>query len=418
MTLYKDVVKLESDVVKLLNDEIDTSIIAKYLSYVIVGDINSEHNKDFEMSLGLKCSFTKNHGLVDLLLKMTSEYEHSHISVPEIEQLITPIPNFNLTFKNQCKLHPTVDFLHSILSPFHSKKSNVILDLYIDDTFIFNPKVYKILKIIPYVNEWCGFVYDTKGLFDNDDFIASLKYCKGLFVFSDILKNKIIRVLFEKKIDVKVFRFYYPVLEPKVKFEKKGIVNNVIFGSTSSTIEKSDVFSFYSAQFKLTTKRWFKKTTKQLNKYTIAPELDELPEDKILYKISASLGNRNWNNNLIVYLLQTIGSVRILNKDTDIDEILSNNIVFCNIIKGSVLVILNQCIVRSTPIIINKHPVVVELLGSDYPLYYTGNNEIILSETKIMKARKHLIKLNETKLRNKFQVNTFIATLNKVIEQF
>jgi hypothetical protein len=411
MTFYKDLVTLESDVIRLLNDQIDISIIAKYLSYVITGNTDSKYNQDLESMLKLDCSFMENYGLTNLLLKMTSE--NTQTLEPEIDQLVTPIPNFNLTFKRQTRLHPNVDFLHSTLLPFHNKESDIMLDLYLDDTFGINSDVYKILSIIPYVHDWYGFIYDTKGIFDNDDFIESLKYCKGLFVFSNFSKKIVERSLSIWKIDVKVFRFFFPVSQQITNF--KCFKGDIFFGSTSPIIETSDVFSFYNTRFKLKSRHWFKECSRPLGKYVLNPLADEVPEDRVLYKINNTLINRNWSNSLIRYLSQSINSVQILNDEIEIDEFLSENIVFCNIIKGSVMVVLNQCITRSTPIIINKHPVAVELLGADYPLYHSGENEIVLTDAKIKKAHKYLVKLNKTKLRNKFQINTFIATLNSVI---
>ena len=122
-----------------------------------------------------------------------------------------------------------------------------------------------------------------------------------------------------------------------------------------------------------------------------------------------------WNYQLVTHIFQILSSVYVIKEEHEIDEILSDNIIFCNIINGSSLIILNECIVRETPIIINKHPVAVELLGEDYPLYYTGENEMVISMSRIEKAHKYLSKLGKTTLRNKFHVNTFIASLNDII---
>jgi hypothetical protein len=59
---------------------------------------------------------------------------------------------------------------------------------------------------------------------------------------------------------------------------------------------------------------------------------------------------------------------------------------------------------RNTPIIINKHPAVVELLGENYPLYYQSDNyfmmnqeinELLANPKNILNAYKYLRKIDK-----------------------
>jgi len=410
MTYYKDLIALESDIVKLLDKKTDINIIVKYLNYRTTGKFESKYNKDIEKELN--CQLKDNYELTNLLLNMASENK-SYVE-SGYEQLIVPIPNFNIVFKNQQNLHPLVDFLYSILFPFNCAQSHLMLDLYTDETFGNNCSIYELLNIVPYTTNWYGIIYCHKGLFKNTNFITSLKHCKGLFVFSQRLKIRLERILLQRKIDVKVFRLYFPVKEPKTKFKQFNSGSDIIFGSLSKTIEKANVFSFYNTTFKLKSNYWFKTYTKVINKYIIQPRSDEIYEDNILSKINKTLEINEWNYQLITHLFKITNSVQQIMEECDLDEILSENIVFCNIISGSVFVILNECIVRSTPIIINKHPDVVEILGNDYPLYFTEENDIVISLNQIKKAHNYLINLNKTKLLSKFHVSTFISSLNKI----
>ena len=64
--------------------------------------------------------------------------------------------------------------------------------------------------------------------------------------------------------------------------------------------------------------------------------------------------------------------------DSAYDELLSENVVFLNLIDASAVNTVIECIVRNTPLIINRLPAIVEILGEDYPLLSnwssTGNN--------------------------------------------
>jgi len=301
----------------------------------------------------------------------------------DFDQLIIPVPNFNLVYKKN--LHPLVDFLYSILKPFHYKDNNgdnLILDLYVDHTFapVSGPSA-----MVPtaYISNWCGFIFDPKSIFDRiqNDFISSLKFCKGLFVFSEYAKNIVEYNLVEYNNlnmigkQIKVHRFYFPVSKSLLKYTLRNF-------HRQSTIELFGPPITHDITFKLEINSICNSHQKELTKFIINPVL------------------RSRSNPII----NTV-----------------NNVVFCNVDSASdsdsVVVILNQCIDGAIPIIINKRPIVTELLGYKYPLYYSGEREVILTKTKIKKAHKYLVNLNKKKLGNKFQISNFIATLNTVVSQ-
>jgi hypothetical protein len=106
---------------------------------------------------------------------------------------------------------------------------------------------------------------------------------------------------------------------------------------------------------------------------------------------------------------EKIKSVTIIEHvdNNDFDNILSKNIVFINLIDASAVNTLIECIVRNTPIIINKHPAVVELLGEEYPMYYNkGSLDInnLITIKNIEKTNEYLRKLDK----HKFTIEYFM----------
>lgn len=70
-------------------------------------------------------------------------------------------------------------------------------------------------------------------------------------------------------------------------------------------------------------------------------------------------------------------SVEVLN-DIDneaYDVLLSRNIVFIELVDCTVANTIIECIVRNTPILINRLPAIIELLGEEYPFFYKNINE-------------------------------------------
>ena len=74
-----------------------------------------------------------------------------------------------------------------------------------------------------------------------------------------------------------------------------------------------------------------------------------------------------------------------------------------------------ECIVRNTPILVNKLPAVVEILGDKYPLYYDNLDEVnsLLTIKHIESAYNYLKKLDKTNL----HINTFIKNFDDILRK-
>jgi len=102
---------------------------------------------------------------------------------------------------------------------------------------------------------------------------------------------------------------------------------------------------------------------------------------------------------------------------------MTENIVFINLVDASAVNTIIECIVRSTPIIVNKHPAVVELLGEKYPLYFSNNNNTrymtlnieinnLLSNDKLIRNAHNYLKSMD---KNLFYINTFVNEFHNII---
>ena len=70
-------------------------------------------------------------------------------------------------------------------------------------------------------------------------------------------------------------------------------------------------------------------------------------------------------NGLIKYIKELDSSVKIIDKlsNEDYDNLLTKNIVFIKLVDASAVNTIIECIVRNTPIIVNRLPATEELLG-------------------------------------------------------
>ena len=71
------------------------------------------------------------------------------------------------------------------------------------------------------------------------------------------------------------------------------------------------------------------------------------------------------------------------------------HIVFVDLYDASANNALVECVIRNTPILINKIPGVIDYLGEDYPLYFNTLEEIpnLLTDDNIYKANQYLINI-------------------------
>jgi len=97
--------------------------------------------------------------------------------------------------------------------------------------------------------------------------------------------------------------------------------------------------------------------------------------------------------------------------NADYDQLLSQNIVFLDLVDCSAANTIIECVVRNTPLVVNPLPAVKEYLGECYPLYWSNDDSTDLDElltmSNIKAATRYLATLDKGALR----VSTFIEDL-------
>lgn len=98
--------------------------------------------------------------------------------------------------------------------------------------------------------------------------------------------------------------------------------------------------------------------------------------------------------------------------DDEYDEMLESNIIFLEMYDVSASNLICECVVRNTPLLINKLEPIVEYLGEDYPFYYSNLEEagkMACDFTLIEKTYRYLLKRQDKhKFSRNFFVNSFV----------
>jgi hypothetical protein len=90
-------------------------------------------------------------------------------------------------------------------------------------------------------------------------------------------------------------------------------------------------------------------------------------------------------------------------------DLLCSSVVFMEVLAGSANNVILECIVRSTPVLVNRYAAVVEYLDEDYPLYYNDldHARTLLTDENIAAAHEYLLRMPK----DEFTAAAFVSGL-------
>jgi hypothetical protein len=242
---------------------------------------------------------------------------------------------------------------------------NAIYDsLRVDDGTLFVPVIEEVIAKGEIIAEpWVGFVHqvpktelewhpDLERLIARPGWQSSLPYCRGIFTLSGYVRDYLIA----QGVRVPIDRILYPADRPTRLFSPE----RYLLAQQPLVLFVGEYLRNHQAFFDL-----------------CAPQ-----HQKVLLRPSN-------------FGLAAPADVQVLDRvtDDDYDTLLAHNIVFINLLDAPANTIVVECIMRNTPLLINRQPGVVEYLGEHYPLYYErldeaeaklSNNDILLDGFKYL----------------------------------
>ena len=257
-------------------------------------------------------------------------------------------------------------------------------------------------------NKWAGIIHCTqntpsylnivniKFLFKNENFIKSLDNCLWIVSLSEYVTN-FLREEFNKiNKNIKIYTLKHPVDDTNIiMFNYDYYLEN----NNKNIIQIGQQLRKVSSIYLLKIQDKFGKIWLTGTKNIIRCNL--LLDQEITY-LNLDINKINKN------------SVNIKYTDTfeEYDILLSKNIVFVDLFDASANNTVLECIIRNTPIIINKLPSVVEYLGVDYPLYFNNLEEarnILNNNNLILKAHEYLKKLDKKELKIDYFIKQLLS---------
>jgi polysaccharide pyruvyl transferase WcaK-like protein len=352
--------------------------------------------------------------------------------------------NFVIVNKNFQRIHRSgwqyiVNNIVLELNNNSNFKQPLIIDTYIDKTFHWNRDFYKSKNIIPYTQDWIGFVHHTYNdynnnyncteLFKDPDFISSLRTCRCLIVMTDYLSSQITESLSSLGLSVDVYTLTHPTEYTDTLFDMEAFQANENKQIIQVGNWLRNVFGIYQLEIPKGSIIKGKSVLKNMNSDNYFPPTNFLADlqDSLLLESNGSSSQtvcRNAFNNmhlkgLLDYVTLMEHSVTELDylDNNAYDTLLSQNIVFLNMVDASAINTLIECIVRNVPILINPIPPVVEMLGKNYPLYYNSFYEaskLLEDSQNIQDAFEYLTRIEKFA----FNINEFMVNLKAIISKY
>ena len=241
----------------------------------------------------------------------------------------------------------------------------VVFDTFIESTFCWQLEQNRSSGFLPYTGNWVGFVHNPPGIpvwheyhsapqviFQQPLWRESLRTCRGLFTFSETMANWM-----RERVPVPVAALIHPTEFTDQMFD----IQHFLAQDTPRIVQVGAWLRRVNSIALLPVRR--------LRRTCLIPsENGELQLWNLIARERenepAAL-NADWST---VDILQRL-------KPADFDALLSRNIVFLDLYDSTVNNTVIECIVRATPIVCNRLPALVEMLGPNYPLFFTSLDE-------------------------------------------
>lgn len=248
-------------------------------------------------------------------------------------------------------------------------------------------------------NEWIGIlhnpdvseVYPENDILKNGKFVYMLKFCKGLFVMSNELKDLII-----------------------TKFKPDFFVEVLIHPIPHTNISQWDFNSFINNEHKqiIQIGNWLRKTYGIFKINVPSNYKKAITPFKIRTQNELEFWKKKDNVTICDDEYNSVKKYEFI-EQSEYNDIFKNNIIFLDLYDSTANNVIMECIKSNCPILINDNANIKEYLGTNYPMYYKNYQDIdiLLTQENIRKTHYYLQNMNK----ETFQVNHFTKHITNTL---
>jgi len=283
-------------------------------------------------------------------------------------------------------------------SAYQNNPEGVILEPFLEKRFCWHPDPKRLGQ--PYLRDWIGFLHcppeepeyfpraSPATLVALPSFQESLPYCRGLFVLSDYLRDYLMRAPIWPTPEpaFPISTLWFPTEPVSLHFSMERFRQNSRPQVLQIGAWLRNMASFYRVG-----------CAEQLTKTFLVARLSYVEQALEQQRMQMGISEQE---------LSTVQELEFQD-NLQYDVLLSENLVFLDLIDASGNNLVIECIERNTPLIVRRLPAVVEYLGADYPGFFTDLDEAgeLLSNPQLWEAM-HLYLCQMDKSR--FRLDTFV----------
>jgi hypothetical protein len=286
---------------------------------------------------------------------------------------------------------------------FFSDRSNI-------DFFDMIEKPFLWRKDYECKNKWCGVIHCTpktppylnevniEYLFKNENFIKSLQNCIFIITLSPYITHYLnAKINCQLNLPIPIYTLKHPVVMNNIPlFTMDAFIHNPDKMLIQIGQQLRKMSSIYLLNKLSCTKLWLT-GTKNFEK------MNDLLNKEIKY---LNINSTTLNPNIRMHYTETF---------EEYDDLLKQNLVFIDLFDAAANNTVLECIIRNTPIIVNKIEGVVDYLGEDYPLYYNDLTEVetLIDTQKILQAHEYLKNMDK----KQFSIDTFLNGIFNIVNE-
>ncbi len=447
------------------NDYVDNETVARATCFAATGDVSSSYmwgllekldNKSVEPTLKSLdpeflyiCKDFDATASSSSLLCVKEEERQQHQQLHGEIRAVLP-PRLSISIDLSYIPQPSLRAYHRsgwsyVLSGLMALENNtqktsspaIIMDSYVDRTFHWAQKILLAIGKIPYTRPWTGVIhhtfdethseYNCVKLLDSRAFLDSLPHCVCLFALSTDLATRLKAGLVARgHPDVPVHAVLHPT-EFQPTEDSMFSIDKFIKSYPRKIVHIGAWLRNPYAIYELETAGEFhdgvpiQKCTLHGRDMTLYKPPSSAYMDAIKDTVRNQKDHKSVNKfvqGMLEMLERNEKSVQVIPMldNNAYDVMLTNSVVFLNLVDASAVNTVLECVARNTPIIVNRLPAVEEVLGVDYPGFYTRMHDASLlctNITQIARMHMHLTRLDKDALklaRFVSNVHAFLAT--------
>jgi hypothetical protein len=444
---------ISSDCEQMLQSGSDAETVARTALSRTLGSSENKYLWGFTENIR-----NKSHNLFDMIKWVASDYK----------PVKRPVLRFLQSSDEFAGVHRSgweavARAMHQLYSP-----DGILCDFNVDSTFHWRHDELVRTGVLPFKQSWIGFIhhtfiedyspYNNTALFRNPTFINSLPFCRALIVLSNYLARQIVAELTRLGLDIKVVSIHHPTETVYKKFDIKKWIENPVITQVGAWLRNP--YSIYALQLPwgvkqvlegpkmenyVHPKKWYvankcecsmtsqcygkagisrsitpkstmlKFMTQYIHEVLDAPSFAEVRDGDPCCEL-CNVWPTRWQSRIMSVtrrLQENYNNVTRINalQNDDFDKLLSTSVVFLDLVDCSAANTVIECIVRNTPIAVNKLEPLEEYLGENYPGFWQDIRSVwrVFNPGRVYEINKYLQNLDKSNL-------TFETFVSKVEE--